>query len=93
LISIGLFTSALTQSQVIAGITGFGISLFFLLVNSLAQTSIPWLNQIMQELSLLSKYIDFHKGILDTQHLIYYVLWMTLSILLANKAVESRLWN
>ncbi|MDH4129279.1 MAG: ABC transporter permease, partial [Spirochaetota bacterium] len=92
LIAIGVFASAVSQSQVIAGLIGFGVSIFFLLIygasNLLAEVfglSNPLLRDIVEEISLLSHYFDFDKGIINTSNVIYYFLWMILFLMLANK--------
>ncbi len=92
LISIGVFASSLTSSQVIAGVISFGVSLFFLLADQFARSS-GFLSKILGELSLLSRYIDFHRGILNIENIIFYTCWICISLLLANKAVESHVWK
>lgn len=89
LVAIGVFASSLTSSQVVAAILGFGISLFFLLIYSFTQGT----GEISKELSLLTHYFDFHKGIIDSQHIIYYLLWTVFSLLFANISVESQHWR
>lgn len=94
LVAIGIFTSALTQSQVIAAITGFGISLFFLLIHSFTQGLESSLTaSIMQELSLMLHFKDFGRGILNIADVIYYLFWIFLFLVLGNKAVESHAWK
>lgn len=93
-IGIGIFSSALTRSQVVAAISGFGVSLFFLLVHSFIPSGSDTIaSQVMKEVSLLSHYIDFDRGILDSHHVIFYIFWIMLTILLTHRALESQYWK
>ena len=93
IIGIGVFTSALTKSQVIAAISGFGVSLFFLLIHAFSEGGTSWLSGVMRELSLLSHYLDFDKGIIDLKDTLYYILWIISMLLLANRAIEMHYWK
>ncbi|MDH5681903.1 MAG: ABC transporter permease [Spirochaetota bacterium] len=95
MIAIGVFTSSLTQSQVIAAISGFGISLFFLLIQYFTSSvDSGFIKKVLKELSLLSHYYtDFDRGVLSTEHIIYYLVWIVFSLLLASNTVESHKWK
>lgn len=93
MISIGVFISSLNHSQVIAGIGSFGVSLFFLFSSSFIEDTGSFYSELMSELALLPKFIDFYHGILDIQYILFFLLWIVFSLLLANKALESHLWK
>ena len=58
-ISIGLFTSSLTENQIVAAISGIVISLITYLMESLGSTVGGTLGVALVWLSPLSKYTDF----------------------------------
>ena len=94
-ISIGLFCSALTRSQVVAAVAAAAI--LFLI------TIIPWwaaskatLRDIWRTLAdqgVMSKYTDFSKGIIDTGNLVFFLVFTAMFLFLTVKVLESRRWK
>lgn len=85
---VGLFISSLTRSQVVAGIGGFGAVLLLYLAGLLgdpASTLGQWLN----DLSLVSHFEDFGKGIVDSKHVVFYVSFIFFGLFLTLRSVES----
>ncbi|HEO64424.1 MAG TPA: hypothetical protein ENI73_00995 [Spirochaetes bacterium] len=94
LLSIGIFTSSLTESQLIAGIVGFVVSLILYLIDGQAATvRSPFWADLMKELSLQTHYIDFAGGMIKASNVIFYLLLTSLFLLFANKSVESHVWK
>lgn len=95
-VSLGLFASALTRSQIIAAMISFalGISLFLLSFISLqfsAETG--WKAQFYAHVGMIEHMQDFVRGVVDTRPLVYYLSLTVLFLFLAFKAVESRRWK
>jgi ABC-2 type transport system permease protein len=87
-IVIGLFVSSLTRSQMVAGLGGLGAALLLLLAGRLGDPNSTvgiWLN----DLSLVTHFEDFSKGILDSKHLVYYVCVIFFGLFLTMRSVES----
>jgi ABC-2 type transport system permease protein len=85
---VGLFISSLTRSQVVAGVGGLGAVLLLWLAGLIgdpATTLGRWLN----ELSLVSHFQDFSKGILDTKHLVFYASFIFFGLFLTLRSLES----
>ncbi len=90
LIAIGVVTSAITQSQITAAIAGFGVSLFFFLSQIFAgQSDTSFYSKILKEVSLLNHYIDFDKGVFNSQHIVYYLLWIIFAITIATVIINK----
>ena len=53
----------------------------------------PSLGELLNEISLVEHFDDFQKGILDTQHLIFYLSFIFLSLFLTQRVVESQKWR
>jgi ABC-2 type transport system permease protein len=47
----------------------------------------------MTYVSFLDHFEDFTKGVLDTRHLIYYLSFIALFLVLAGRAVEAVRWK
>ena len=87
-IVIGLFISSLTRSQMVAGLGGLGAALLLSLAGLVGDPDSTvglWLN----DLSLVTHFDDFSKGILDSKHLVYYASMIFLGLFLTLRSVES----
>jgi len=94
--SSGCLASALTQSQVIAALNGFGIGTTLFLLSALVRLNIPqdtWQFQALLQISMLEHLEDFTRGIVDTRHLVFYVSVTTLFLYATHKVVQARRWK
>lgn len=89
----GLFISSLTENQIIAAIGGFGLSLVLWVIGWGANFSGPGLKSVLDYLSIINHFEDFAQGVIDTQHIFYYILFSTAGIFLTYKSVESVKWR
>jgi ABC-2 type transport system permease protein len=92
-LAVGVFTSALTDNQIIAGLFSFGILLFFWLVDWMAQAVGGKTGELLGSLSLIKHYEDFNKGIIDTSHIIFYLTMTAVFLFLTIRQLESRRWK
>jgi ABC-2 type transport system permease protein len=93
LISIGLFLSSLTENQIIAAITTFGVFLILWVLDAGARGANTTAGQILQYLSILNHFEDFAKGVIDTKSLVLYVSFIALGIFLTLRSVDSLRWR
>jgi ABC-2 type transport system permease protein len=91
-ISLGLFISSLTSNQIVAGISTFTVFLFLWVITWIG-TVVPDLQALTTYLSVNDHLDDFGKGVIDTTHLIYYVSFITFSLFLTAKSVDSERWR
>jgi ABC-2 type transport system permease protein len=92
LLAVGLFVSTLTENQIISVIITFGISLFFLLVNGIAD----WLGvgkNVVDYLSVTTHIEQFIDGVIDTSNIIYYLTFAFVGLFLAYRSLESMRWK
>lgn len=92
--AIGVFSSALTENQVVAFI--IGIFLCFILyvgLGSLATVN-PWgaLSVLLEQLSLNFHYNSMSRGLLDSRNIIYFLSMIALMIFLTKIILGSRKW-
>jgi len=95
-LSVGLFLSATTGNQLIAGLTSLAVLLIFtLLADYLASQveSWTWLRLTLQQLSILSHYRDLVRGRLDLGHVVFFLSTTGFFLFLATKVLESRRWR
>ncbi len=89
-ISLGLFTSALTQNQIIAAVVGFGALLMFWIIGWAGSVSGPGVGQVVNYLSLLEHLEPFTKGVLDTRDIMYYLNFSVFFIFLTLRYLDSQ---
>ncbi len=85
---VGIFISSLTRSQVVAGVGGLGAVLLLWLAGLLGDPGSTF-GQWLSELSLVSHFEDFSKGILDTKHIVFYLSFVFLGLFLTLRSVDS----
>lgn len=93
MISIGLFLSGLTDSQIIAAISTFGVSIFLMLVSLLGQDSSTVLGRVTGWLSFNSRYTNFANGIFDFASTIFFLSITAVFLFLSVGSLEKRRWS
>ncbi len=94
-VAIGLFTSSVTQNQVIAYMMG-AITLLLLWFSGFfaqALQSAQALSDALNYLYLPGHFQDFFNGVIDTTHILYFVSLAVIAIFLTVRVVESRRWR
>ncbi|HUA35385.1 MAG TPA: ABC transporter permease subunit [Candidatus Binataceae bacterium] len=92
-VSVGLFTSSLTQNQIIAAISCFGILLLLYVISWPAQAGGSQFGDLLRYLSLPDHFGQMVSGIVDTRDLIYFASVITVALFLTQRAVESVRWR
>ncbi len=92
-LSLGLFASALTENQIVAGSLAFGALLLIWVLGWSADLAGGTVGKILGHLSFLNHFEAFARGIIDTKDLIYYLNVTALFLFMTLKAVEARRWR
>lgn len=92
-ISLGIFTSSLTENQIIAATLSFGILFLFFMMGYPVSLMGPTLGNLMIYISLIGHLEGFAKGVIDTTDIIYYAVFITLFIFLTLRVLESKKWR
>ena len=92
-ISLGLLISSLTKNQIVAGMVTFAVFLLLWIITWIGSFPGPTVDQLTKYLSIIDHLDDFSKGVLDTKHLIYYLSFITFSLFLTAKSVDSERWR
>ncbi len=94
LIAVCMFLSSLTESQVIAALLGFTVSLFLFLLDALSEmVSPPMLQNLFYYLSFLRRYQPFTYGILDLANCLFFVSIAAFFLFLSTLTLEKRQWS
>ena len=93
MLAIGVFTSALTQNQIVAAVIGIGITLLLWLSGAVTDLVGSGVGEVFSYLPIFDHFTDFVTGIVDTSHIIYYLSLIGFFLFLATRVVESRRWK
>ena len=93
LLAIGVFASSVTESQVVAALLTFGISLMLWVISWGAEFAGGPLGTVLTHLSIPEHNDTFSKGVLDTKDVIYFLNFTALALFLALRSLESRRWS
>ncbi len=93
-ISIGIFISSLTESQVVAAVISFAVAFTVWLGNStLSSVGSKALQTVASSLNMLSRYQNFADGIVGFAPFVYYLSISALFVFLTVRSIERRRWT
>ena len=92
-IAVGIFASSLTENQIVASITTFGILLILWVIGWSADYVGGVWGKVLQHLSLIEHNDNFAKGVLDTKDVLYYLNFIALALFLTLRSLEARRWK
>ena len=92
-VSIGLFFSSLTRNQIVAAMFTFAVLLLFWLLDWVGSLTGPTMEKVITYMSITSHLDDFVRGVIDSQHLVYYLSFITFGLFITAKAVDSERWR
>lgn len=92
-LSVSLFVSSFTESQVVAAVSGLVVLLLFYFMNTIGSTIGGTWGTVLQWLSPLKRYSDFKLGGFSLPSLFFYVSFSTVGVFLTVMNVERKRWN
>lgn len=93
LVSIGLFISSLTESQIIAAILSFVILLALFLFSSIASAvDNVVVSAVLNWLSVFSRYSGFTAGVFSLADIVYYISVTVVFLFLTGRVIEKKRW-
>ncbi len=94
MVSIGVFISSLTVSQIIAAIGTFVVSVFLMYIDNLASAvSSAAVSRVVEWLSFNSRYTTFTQGLFSVSGAVFFLSVMAVFVFLTARRLESRRWN
>lgn len=94
LISIGMFLSSITESQVVAAISSYAVSVVIMLMDGIAGFfHDTFISKILSYLSFSRHYKSFTLGIVNIEDIIFFISITLLFIFLTTMMLEKKRWN
>lgn len=93
-ISIGIFVSSLTESQVVAAIVTFVINMFFYMIDMLAGNfQNETLSNILTSIGFFTRYSEFTTGIFNLGGILFFATVIFIFNFLTVRVLEKRRWS
>ncbi|MDR1254148.1 MAG: ABC transporter permease subunit [Oscillospiraceae bacterium] len=94
LIAIGMFLSALTESQMVAAISNVAIGIFTIVMDSIiSKISVKFLADILKNLSFTGHYQSFPLGMIKLEDIIFFLSVCGVFIFLTTRVFEKKRWS
>ena len=94
LIAICLFVSSLTESQVVAAVVGFMISLFLMLTDAFVYiVKSDFLKMIFYGISLKNRYTPYTLGIFELSGTVFFISFAALFLCLTIAVLDRKRWD
>ncbi|NLC56561.1 MAG: ABC transporter permease [Armatimonadetes bacterium] len=89
-LAIGLVASSLTKNQIVAAIGAFAVMLLLWIVQWAAgPTATGWLPEVLRQLSVLGRFDNFVKGVVDTRDLVFFASLIGFCLFLSVRALAA----
>jgi ABC-2 type transport system permease protein len=92
-IAVGVFFSALTEHQILAGVLSLLTLIALWVMGLAAQLFDPAWREVMEQSTFARHFDDFHQGVIDTQHVVYYLSVSAFFLFLTHRWLESERWR
>jgi len=92
-ISLGLFTSSLTENQIVAAVLSFGALIFFWSLGWARNMAGPLLGKVLSHISIITHLDPFTMGLIDTRDILFYLLFVLFWLLLTLRFLNARYWR
>jgi len=94
-LAVWFFSSSFTLNPVVAVFIAFVTCLFFWIVGFLADIGGGGgaTSQLLKSLSITEHYEDFLKGVIDTGAVVYYLAFISFSLFLTSRVIDSARWR
>ncbi len=92
-LAIGIFTSSLTQNQIIAFILAFVIIFVFYILDKVVFFMPHFIANLLELLSTDYHFGNLARGVIDSRDIIYYLSMMFFFLFLTSQVLESRKWK
>ena len=92
-VSVGLFASSVSESQIVAVIVGFAVLLMFYVIGLAARGQEGFWQQFFQYLSINTHLEAFVRGVVRVPDVVYYLSLVFVGLFLTHQVVEAQRWR
>jgi ABC-2 type transport system permease protein len=91
--SLGIFTSSVTQNQIVAAVLSFGALLMLWVIGWAKSYAGVTIGEVVDYLSVIKHFDSFSKGVLDSRDLLYYLMFTVFFLFLTLRQMATYRWR
>lgn len=92
-VSVGVFVSSLTESQMVAAIGSMAANVALALINVIASViPVKFLSDVVKSISVFDRYLEFTRGMFSLGNVIFFISVMVIFLFLTVRVLEKRRW-
>ena len=93
ILSIGIFISALTESQMIAGIFGMAVAFFIMQIDYFSSAvNVEWFSSFCTSVSFVSRYNAFTSGQFDFSNVVFFISVVVIFLYFTHLVLDKKRW-
>ncbi len=93
ILSVGILISALTESQMIAGIFGIAVSFFIMQIDYFSSAvNAKWFTNFCTSISFISRFNAFASGQFDFSNVVYFLSVITVFLYFTHLVLDKKRW-
>jgi len=92
-IACGLFVSSLTENQVVSAMVTYGIIVLFWFLTWNEEVASYELMRWLLGISLFDRFFQFSRGVIDTQDVVFFILFISFFLFLTWQSLATRSWR
>jgi ABC-2 type transport system permease protein len=93
LLALGIWISAMTKNQIVAGGVTFFVSLLLWLLQWFTSYDSTPAMQVLNYMSIVTHMENFSKGVIDSKDVIFYLSFIFFALFLTKRSMESLRWR
>lgn len=95
MISVGIFFSSLTESQLVSAIVTLAVSVILIFMEqvSFSLLNVAWVQEAISFLSISSRYSEFTAGLIYYDNVVYFLSIQALFLFLTVRVLDRRRWH
>ncbi len=94
LISIGVFISSLTESQVVAAVVGIAVGMLIYMLDTInSGIQIDFLKSIISSVSFMTRYTNFTSGMMNLADIVFYLSVTGLFLFFTTRVIDRKRWS
>lgn len=92
-VALGIFTSSVTENQIVAAVLSFGALLLLWVFGWAKAMAGPFLGTILEHISIVRHVDSFTKGLMDSRDIIFYLIFISFWLFLTLRFLNTRYWR
>ena len=93
-IAINVFISALTESMIVAAVSGMAVGLLIdMMTYFISMISITWISDLLEKINFINYYQNFTYGVLSITDVVFFLSVAALFLFFTVRILEKRRWS